>query len=88
MPATTFNPLKAAADLEAAGADHALACAIAEGMRQAAIADRDNLATKADIDAVRAAVSALRVEIRIIGAFVLAISAKLFGLFDAFATVL
>ena len=44
MPATTFNPLAAARELEAAGSARRQAEAIAEGMREAAdaaaIADR------------------------------------------------
>ena len=46
-------------------------------MRRAATADHDALATKADLD-----------ELRIIGAIVLAIAAKLFGIFNAVASVL
>ena len=50
-------------------------------MRQAATADHDELATKGDL-------AALRVELRIIGAIVLAIAAKLFGIFNAVAGAL
>ena len=53
MTATTFNPLAAARDLEAAGIERRQAEAIAEGMREAADAaagaDRGDLATKADL---------------------------------------
>ena len=53
MTATTFNPLAAARELEAAGVERRQAEAIAEGMREAADAaagaDRGDLATKADL---------------------------------------
>ena len=49
MNASSFNPLAVARELKAAGmeADHAEA--IAEGIRQGVSADRDDLATKADL---------------------------------------
>ena len=49
MNASSFNPLAVARELKAAGieADHAEA--IAEGIRQGASADRDDIATKADL---------------------------------------
>ena len=58
MAASTFNPLEAARDLKAAGieADHAEA--IAEGMRRAVSADRDELATKADLAALETRMTA------------------------------
>jgi len=101
--ASTFNPLAAAHDLEAAGIEPKHAAAIAAQLRVAAIADHDDLATKGDIaalegrlDARLAAldarldgrITALRVELRIVGALVFAIAAKLFGLFNAVAAVL
>ena len=49
MTATVFNPLATVRDLKAAGIEAEHAEAIAEGMRQAAGADRADLATKADI---------------------------------------
>ena len=56
MAATTFNPLAAARDLEAAGIERRHAEAIAEGMREAADAaagaergDRAEFATKAGL---------------------------------------
>ena len=49
MIATTFNPLAAARDLEAAGVERRQAEAHAEALRQAVSADRDELATKADL---------------------------------------
>ena len=79
--ATSFNPLEVARDLKAAGIEAGQAEAIADAMRKAATADHGDLATKADL-------AALRVEIRIIGALVLAMAAKLFGIFDAVAGVL
>ena len=54
MAATTFDTLAAARDLEAAGIERRHAEAIAEGMRDAATADRNEIATKADLDALRA----------------------------------
>ena len=52
--ATTFNPLEAARDLEAAGVERKQAEAHAEALRQAAIAGRDEFATKADLTELRA----------------------------------
>ena len=54
MSATTFDTLKAIRTLEAAGIERHQAEAIAEGMRDAAIADRDEFATKADLAVLRA----------------------------------
>ena len=92
MTATTFNPLATAHELEAAGIERRQAEAIAEGMRQAADAaagaDRADLATKADLAAVRAdlyrEIGALRSEMRWMfgfqAAIILAMAAKLFGI--------
>lgn len=52
MSANTFNPLAVARDLEAAGVERKQAEAHAEALRQAVNADRDDLATKADIAAL------------------------------------
>ena len=52
--ATTFNPLEAVRDLEAAGVGRKQAEAHAEALRQTATADRDEFATKADIAELRA----------------------------------
>ena len=94
MTATTFNPLAAARDLEAAGIERRQAEAIAEGMREAAdaaaSADRAELATKADLahfatkaDLYRE-IGALRSEMRwilgFLAALILAMAAKLFGI--------
>ena len=54
MASTTFNPLAAARDLEAAGVDRKQAEAHAEALRQAATADRDEFVTKADLAALEA----------------------------------
>ena len=54
MTASTFNPLAAARALEAAGVDRRQA----EALREAATADRNELATKADLAALRAATKA------------------------------
>ena len=58
MAASTFNPLEAARDLKAAGIEAEHAEAIAEGMRRAASADRDELTTKADLAALEARMTA------------------------------
>ena len=49
MTASTFDALAAARDLKAAGFAQEQAEALAEGMRRAAGADRDDFATKADL---------------------------------------
>ena len=59
MAASTFNPLEAARTLEAAGVERRQAEAHAEALRQAATADRDELATKADLAALKADLAAL-----------------------------
>ena len=58
MTATTFNPLAAARDLEAAGIERRQAEAHAEVLRQAVTADRDEFATKADLDHLDAKIEA------------------------------
>ena len=50
MTATGFDALAAARDIEAAGLERAQAEAIAAAVRQAAAADRGELATKADLE--------------------------------------
>lgn len=80
MTSTDFNTLSVAKRLREAGFSEDQAEAIAEGMREAATADRSELATKADLAAVR-------IEIRIYGIIVLAIAGKLFGIFNAVAGV-
>ena len=49
MTATGFDALAAARDIEATGLERPQAEAIVGAMRQAAGADRDELATKADL---------------------------------------
>ena len=77
MPATTFNPLTTARNLEAAGIERRQPEAIAEALRDAAIADHDELATKADLAALR---SEVRWMLGFQGALIFAVAAKLFGL--------
>lgn len=52
MTANAVNPLATARDLEAAGFERNQAEALAEAMHRTAGADRDALATKADLDAL------------------------------------
>ena len=86
MSASTFNALAAARDLEATGIERRQAEAIAEGMRQAAGADRADLATKADLAhfATKTDLESLRSEMRWMfgfqAALILAMAAKLFGI--------
>ena len=94
MSTATFDTLTTARDLEAAGIERRQAEAIAEGMRRAAGADREQLATKADLAALetrlradlatKADLETLRSEMRWMLAFqaalILAIAAKLFGI--------
>ena len=54
MTTTGFDALAAARDIEAAGLERAQAEAIAGAVRQAAGADRGELATKADLANLRA----------------------------------
>ena len=54
MTAATFDTLSAARDLEAAGIERRQAEAIAGTVRQVAAADREALATKADLAELRA----------------------------------
>jgi len=92
MPSTSFDALAAARELKAAGVSDHQAEVIAAQLRTAAGADHDTLATKADLDALRTAVrsdiGALRTELRIVGALVLLMAGKLFGIFDAVAASL
>ena len=88
MTSTDFDTLSAAKRLREAGFNEDQAEAIAEGMREAATADRSELATKADFAALKADLAAVRIEMRIYGIIVLAIAGKLFGIFNAVAGVL
>ena len=63
MAATTFDTLTATRNLESAGIERQHAEAIAGAMREAVTADRDELATKADLASLRADIyRALRVQ--------------------------
>ena len=64
MSAAAFDTLTTARELEAAGIERRQAEAIAEGMRRAAGADREQLATKADLAEVRADLAALEARLR------------------------
>ena len=77
MNATSFDPLEATRELEAAGVERLQAEAIAGAMRKAATADHAELATKADVADLR---SEMRWMSGFLAALVLAMAAKLFGL--------
>ena len=62
MTTTTFNPLAVARDLKDAGIEAEHAEAIAGAVHQAAGADRADLATKADVGALKGDIDALRKE--------------------------
>ena len=62
MLATAFDPLAAARDLKAAGFEQEQAEALAAQLRFAAGADHADLATKADIAALKGDIEALRTE--------------------------
>ena len=72
MSASTFDTLAAARDLEAAGIERRQAEAIAEGMRRAATADHDELATKGDIAGVHTRLNVLQWVVGIQSAITLA----------------
>ena len=63
MDATAWNALATARRLREAGFDQKQAEAIADELRGAATADRDTLATKADIESTRADIQATRADI-------------------------
>ena len=60
MLATAFDPLAAARDLKAAGFESEQAEALAAQLRFAAGADHADLATKADVEALKGDIDALR----------------------------
>ena len=60
MLATAFDPLAAARDLKAAGFEPEQAEALAAQLRFAAGADHADLATKADVEALKGDIDALR----------------------------
>ena len=66
MSTATFDTLTTARELEAAGVERRQAEAHAEALRRAVSADRDELATKADLDAKLAALEA-RLTWRLVG---------------------
>ena len=95
MTAATFDTLSAARALKAAGIEPEHAEAIAGTVRQATAADRDALATKADLAeletrlraAAQADIAGLRAElgtvrwtVGLIAAFLFAIGLRVFGL--------
>ena len=88
MISTDFDSVSDTKRLRDAGFNADQAQAIAEGVHQAAIADRSTIASKADLAALKADVAALRIEMRIYGILVVAIAGKLFGIFNAVADVL
>ena len=62
MNAAAFDTLTTARDLEAAGVERRQAEAHAEALRRAVSADRDELATKADLAEVRADIADLKAD--------------------------
>ena len=62
MNAAAFDTLTTARDLEAAGVERRQAEAHADALRRAVSADRDELATKADLAGVRAAIADLKAD--------------------------
>ena len=83
MASTSFDTLAAARALEAAGVEREQAEAHANALRQAATADRDDLATKTDLvelrDALRSEFATIRWAIGLLAAFVFAIGLRVFG---------
>ena len=96
MLATAFDPLAAARELKAAGFESEQAEALAAQLRSAAGADRDDLATKADLDAkidalrretkadLHREIGILQSELRwilgFLAALIVAMTARLFGI--------
>ena len=84
MLATAFDPLAAARDLKAAGFEPEQAEALAAQLRVAAGADHADLATKADVAALRtemkAELGAIRWAVGLMAAFTFAIGLRVFGL--------
>ena len=81
MLATAFDTLAAARELKAAGFEPEQAEALAAQLRSAAGADRDDLATKADL---HREIGILRSELRwilgFLAALIVAMAARLFGI--------
>ena len=97
MTTATFDTLNAARALEAAGIERRHAEAHAEVLHQAVTADRDALATKADLEAletrlradlaskadmaaVRSELATIRWSIGLLAAFVFAVGLRVFGI--------
>ena len=82
--ATAFDPLAAARDLKAAGFEPEQAEALAAQLRAAAGADHADLATKADVAALRTEMKAelgtIRWAVGLMAAFTFAIGLRVFGL--------
>ena len=76
MPLTTFDTHAAVTALRDAGIDEAHAAAIVNTVRDASI-DHADLATKADLDALR---GEMRWMLGFQAALILAVAAKLFGI--------
>ena len=66
MTASTFDALTATRELEAAGIERRQAEAIAEGMRRAATADHDELATKGDIAALKGDIASVHARLNLL----------------------
>ena len=86
MTVAVFDTLTVVRDLESAGIERRQAEAHAEALRQTIAADRDALATKADLAKIESTLSALKAELgamRWLQGFlmvlVVAMAARLFG---------
>ena len=94
MASTSFDTLAAARALEAAGVERKQAEAHADVLRQAATADREDLATSTDLaelrnatradlaelrDTLRSELATIRWAIGLLAAFVFAIGLRVFG---------
>ena len=83
MASTSFDTLAAARALEAAGIERKQAEAHANVLRQAATADRADLATKTDLtelrEVLRSELATIRWAIGLLAAFVFAIGLRVFG---------
>ena len=87
--ATKADVAAVKADVDALKVDVAAVKADVDALKvDVAAVKADVDALKVDVYALKSDVAALRVEIRIVGAIVLTIAAKLFGIFNAVASVL
>lgn len=64
MHATTFDSLAVARRLKAAGVEENQAEVLAESMREASAANREDLATKADVAALEAQINAVEAHLK------------------------